>query len=176
MNLLGAHQAATLREHIAIRAMEAIIANPSWTEHLQKPTPGMTKTEFIAYSAFAIADAMMTEKTESLKNNDKPIEVDCNDIYQLCLSTRTEKWLVTNGILSIKDLCKHSKRSLLKLSGIGYQSVKEIEEVLEQNGLKLSKTNLHLSRQRLINKLTDMKRHYEGDEVLESTIKFLEEV
>lgn len=53
------------------------------------------------------------------------------------LSIRLSERLILNGIGTVEDLAKHTKKDLLKIRGLGKKSIIEVEDLLEKFGYKM---------------------------------------
>jgi len=60
------------------------------------------------------------------------------EVNRLPLADRTLRALLANKLLTVGDLLRHSRREIYALRGIGFNSITEIEDVLDSMGLQLS--------------------------------------
>lgn len=59
-------------------------------------------------------------------------------IDTLALSRRSYNALVTGNVLTVGDLCRHTRAELMRIPSFGLKSFREIIEVLEARGLQLA--------------------------------------
>lgn len=60
------------------------------------------------------------------------------ELDRLRLSELTEKHLIDNGIMTIEELCRRSRKELKGLRNVGETTIKKIQQALESLGLSLA--------------------------------------
>lgn len=95
------------------------------------------------YASYSTAEAFESGYTP-LRNPTKELDLGCYTpsiltlrVSVLCLSRRILSVLRKHDIIVINELLRHTRNELMDLDGLGITSVKEIEQVLEAEGLKL---------------------------------------
>jgi DNA-directed RNA polymerase alpha subunit len=108
----------TLRDYFAAKAMQGFAADPDTTG----------PAEVIAKVAYQWADAMLEARNGAAVGR---------KIEELGLLVKTENCLKADGICTVEQLTKLTSNHLLKIPNMGRKSVREIEQALFMQGLRL---------------------------------------
>jgi len=122
----GYARTMTLRDCLAMEAMNALLSCPYWRKSLN--TGGKVQpSEFTAFSAYEMAEAMLKERAKFQPKRDTLVD-------EWAMTTRTSKCLKAEKILTVADLLKLNQKELLSIPNMGKKSVQEIVEVAAQYG------------------------------------------
>jgi DNA-directed RNA polymerase alpha subunit len=125
----GYARTMTLRDCLAMEAMNALVGCVYWRKSLG--VQGTVRpTEFTAYSAYEMADAMLKERAKHQPNRETLID-------EWNLTTRTTNCLKAENIFTVADLLKFSLRRLRCTPNMGAKSIKEIVDVAAKYGFVL---------------------------------------
>lgn len=79
---------------------------------------------------------------DTLESEEKKTDVLALPLTDIYLSVRSENCLKAENVKTVGDLVKLSRNNLLAVKNLGRKSIREIEEVLAEYGLKLGMHNL----------------------------------
>jgi DNA-directed RNA polymerase alpha subunit len=111
-----AYGGITVRDYFAARAI--------------KQSYPAKSPEHIARIAYEIADAMLKQREYT--------STDGMDIFQLNLTTRAYNALKDEGIRLVGELTTYSSNEILKLPNVGRDTLKIIQQALQEIGLTLN--------------------------------------
>jgi DNA-directed RNA polymerase alpha subunit len=124
----------TLRDYFAAKAMQAAIQHHGVYDETQRSGLETTATileyhcDAMASTAYVYADAMLKARDEVAVGR---------KIEELGLLVKTENCLKADGICTVEQLTKLTSNHLLKIPNMGRKSVREIEQALFMQGLRL---------------------------------------
>ena len=124
----------TLRDKIAIAALQGMIQFLGCDPEAQFHGKEEKNKDVLTKSAYAYADAMLEERAKPLEIPNPHLKFLIRD---LDLTTRSINCLLSDGIVSIEDLVQRTNRDLRKISLLGKHSLKEIKDMLTLRGLTL---------------------------------------
>ena len=110
----------TLRDYFAAKAMQSYLADRAWQSEIPH-----SETARVAY---IVADAMLEARNGVAVGR---------KIEELGLLVKTENCLKADGICTVEQLTKLTSNHLLKIPNMGRKSVREIEQALFMQGLRL---------------------------------------
>jgi hypothetical protein len=109
----------TLRDYFAAKALQGMLAENGG---------GALRNDKLAAYAYNLADEMLKARDEVAVGR---------KIEELGLLVKTENCLKADGICTVEQLTKLTSNHLLKIPNMGRKSVREIEQALFMQGLRL---------------------------------------
>lgn len=124
-----------LRDTIATAVLQGFIQYMGCDpEDLLYPKREQKNKHALSKSAYAYADAMLEEREKKEEAPNPHLKFLIRD---LDLTTRAQKCLKAEGIVSIEDLVQRTEVELLKTPNLGKHTLREIKDMLTLRGLNL---------------------------------------
>lgn len=124
----------TLRDTIAIAAMQGLIQYMGCDPEAQFHGKEEKNKDVLTKSAYAYADAMLEERAKTIETPNPHLKFLIRD---LDLTTYAKNCLLEGGIVSIEDLIQRTNKDLLNIRNLGNLTLWEVKDMLTLRGLTL---------------------------------------
>ena len=126
----------TLRDTIAIAAMQGLIQYMGCDPEAQFHGKEEKNKDVLSKSAYAYADAMLEERARTTEEPPNPY-LKRRVIDMPFSNMRIFNCLKAENIITVEDLVQRTENKMLCIQNLGKHSLKEIKDVLAANGLTL---------------------------------------
>ena len=129
----------TLRDTIAIAAMQGLIQYMGCDPEAQFHGKEEKNKDVLSKSAYAYADAMLEERAKTTEEPHNPyLKMHVIDMSFTRLNgMRILNCFNAENIVTLGDLVQRTEKQMLRIQNLGKHSLKEIKDVLAAKGLTL---------------------------------------